>query len=153
MKPILLMTLLAFTLSMGYAQDSLTIEAIDRIVAAIDADKKATKDVYCDDVQLEVMTHYCEEALTDANKGHLFRFTVKTNANTNTITVYYFHQNALVKVINEERSKTKLLKRRVLYVNHDQVIHDVAEGIHPSPDYFLQTAREKVKEIIGTAAQ
>lgn len=153
MKPYLLMTLLALGICVSHAQDSLTVEAIDRLVATIDADKKATKDVYCDDVQLEVMTHYCEEALTDAAKGHLFRFTVKTNAGTNTLTVYYFHNNTLVKVINEERSKTKLLKRRVLYFNGDQVLHDVAEGIHPSHEYFLQTAREKVKEMVGNADQ
>lgn len=153
MKPYLLMTLLALGIFVSHAQDSLTVEAIDPIVATIDADKKATKDVYCDDLQLEVMTHYCEEALTDAGKRHLFRFTVKTSAGTHTLTVYYFYHNVLVKVINEERSKTKLLKRRVLYFNGDQVLHDVAEGIHPSHEYFLQTAREKVKEVVGNAAQ
>lgn len=151
MKSLLLMTLLAFAFSMGHAQDSLTVETIDRIVADIDADKKATKDVYCDDVQLEVLTHYCEESLTDGDNGRLYRFTVKTSAANNTLTVYYFHNNALVKVINEERSKTRLLKRRVLYYSGDQVLHDVTEGIHPSHEYFLQTAREKVKELVGNA--
>ena len=153
MKPILLMTLLAFALSMGHAQDSLSVEAIDRIVAAIDADKKATKDVYCDDVQLEVMTHYCEESLTDADRGHLYRFTIKTTATSNTFTAYYFHNNQLIKVLNEERTKSKLLKRRVLYYSGGRVVHDVAEGVHPSHEYFLQTAHEKVKEITGQAGQ
>lgn len=147
------MTLLAFGFCVGHAQDSLTVEAIDRLVAGIDANKKATKDVYCDDLQLEVLTHYCEESLTDADKGHLYRFTVTTRAANNTLTVYYFHHNELVKVINEERSKSKLLKRRVLYYSRSQVIHDVAEGIHPSHEYFLQTAQEKVKQVVGDAGQ
>lgn len=147
------MTLLAFGFSVSHGQDSLTVEAIDRIVAAIDADKKAAKDVYCDDVQLEVLTHYCEESLSDAGKGHLYRFTVTTKAANNSLTVYYFHQNELVKVINEERSKTKLLKRRVLYYSHNRVIHDEVEGIHPSPEYFLQTAQEKVKAVASDSAQ
>jgi hypothetical protein len=147
------MMLLALGHAVGYGQDSLTVEAIDRIVTDIDANKKATKDVYCDDVQLEVLTHYCEESLTDANKGHLYRFTVTTKAANNTLTVYYFHRNELVKVVNEERSKSKLLKRRVLYYSHNHVIHDVAEGIHPSHEYFLQTAQEKVKQVVGEAGQ
>ena len=153
MKSLLLMTLLAFGFGISHAQDSLTVEAIDRIVAAIDADKKATKDVYCDDVQLEVMTHYCEETLTDAGKGHLYRFTVKTTATSNTFTAYYFHNNQLIKVLNEERTKSKVLKRRVLYYSGNRVIHDVVEGINPSHEYFLQTAHEKVKEIVGAAGQ
>jgi hypothetical protein len=152
-KPILLMTLLAFGCFMSYGQDTLTVEAIDRIVSAIDTDKKAAKDVYCDDVQLEVLTHYCEESLTDADKGHLYRFTIKTTAANHAFTVYYFHQNELIKVINEERSKSRLLKRRVLYYSHGQVIHDEVDGVHPSPDYFLQTAREKVKALGGDSAQ
>lgn len=153
MKPLLLMMLLAFGVSISRAQDSLTVEAIDRLVARIDADKNATRDEYCDDVQLEVLTHYCEESLTDEAKGHLLRFKVKTKATHTTLTAYYFHNNDLVKVINEERSKSRLLKHRVLYYNQGQVIHDVAEGVHPSHEYFLQTAREKVKEITGDTSQ
>lgn len=147
------MMLLAFGAFISRAQDSLTVEAIDRLVAGIDADKKAIKDEYCDDLQLEVLTHYCEESLTNEAKSHLLRFTVKTRAANSTLTVYYFHNNELVKVINEERSKTRLLKHRVLYYHHSQVIHDVSEGVHPSHEYFLQTAREKVKEIAGDASQ
>jgi hypothetical protein len=143
------MTLLALGFGVSSGQDSLSVETIDRIVAEIDANKKATKDVYCDDLQLEVLTHYCEETLTGAEGAQLYRFTIKTTATNNTLTVYYFHNNKLVKVINEERSKSKLLKRRVLYYSHSRVIHDEVEGVHPSHEYFLQTAEEKIKEIVG----
>jgi hypothetical protein len=149
MKSMLLIaTLLLYTLN-SKSQDSLTVEDIDRITATIDANKKSTKDEYCDTLQLEVVTHYCEESITDPEKDLLYRFTIKTVTDKNTLTVYYFHNNELIKVLNEERSRSKLLKRRVLYYRHGQVIHDVAEGVHPSPEYFLQAAQEKVKELMG----
>lgn len=150
MKRLLLITVLLSGVLKSHSQDSLTVQDIDRIVAGIDANKKLEKDEYCDDLKLEVLTHYCEESLTDGDKGHLYRFTVKTTATATALTVYYFHNNELIKVLNEERNKTRLLKRRVLYYDHDRVIQDVAEGIHPSEEYFLQTAQEKVKALVDT---
>jgi hypothetical protein len=152
MKPLLLITLLVLCLHRTNAQDSLTVEQIDRITAAIDGNKKSTKDTYCDTLQLEQLTHYCEESVRGEDGKRLHRFTIRTTTNKQTLTVYYFHQNELVKVLNEEKSKGKVLKRRVLYYHHKQVIHDIAEGIHPSHEYFLQTAEEKVKELTSTAS-
>jgi len=152
MKPLLLFTLLVWCGHRASAQDSLSVEQIDRIAAVIDSDKKSTRDTYCDTLRLEQLTHYCEESLTGEDGKVLLRFTIRTATDKQTLTVYYFHQNELVKVINEEKSKGKVLKRRELYYNHKQVIRDVAEGIHPSPEYFLQTAQEKVKERTSTAS-
>jgi hypothetical protein len=152
MKPLLLIILLVLARPHTHAQDSLSVEAIDQIVASIDSDKKSTKDSYCDTLHLERPTHYCEESLRGEDGRRLYRFTIKTTSDKTALTEYYFHNNELVKVLTEEKSKGKTLKRRVLYYNHKKVIHDVAEGIHPSPEYFLQTAETKVKELVGIAA-
>jgi hypothetical protein len=152
MKPLLLILLLLLCRHNSQAQDSLSVEAIDRIVAAIDSDKKSTRDSYCDTLHLERPTHYCEESLLGEDGRRLYRFSIKTTSDKQALTVYYFHNNELIKLLTEEKSKGKTLKRRVLYYNHAKVIHDVAEGIHPSPEYFLQTAETKVKELVGLAA-
>lgn len=151
MKPLLLILLLVLCRPQGRAQDSLSVEAIDRIVASIDSDKKSTQDSYCDTLHLERPTNYCEESLTGEDGRRLYRFTIRTASDKTALTVYYFHHNELIKVLTEEKSKGKTLKRRVLYYANKKVIHDVAEGIHPSPDYFLQTAEAKVKELISVA--
>ena len=151
MKPLLLMLLLVLCRHNSQAQDSLSVEAIDQLVSAIDTDKKSTKDSYCDTLHLERLTHYCEESLTGEDGRRLYRFSVKTTSDKQALTVYYFHNNELIKVLTEEKSKGKTLKRRVLYYNHGRVIHDVAEGIHPSPEYFQQTAEAKVKELVSVA--
>lgn len=152
MKPLLLILLLVLCRPNSHAQDSLSVEAIDRIVAAIDSDHKSTKDSYCDTLHLERPTHYCEESLTAEDGRRLYRFSIRTTSDKTALTVYYFHHNELIKVLTEEKSKGKTLKRRVLYYDHKKVIHDVAEGIHPSPEYFLQTAEAKVKELVSVAA-
>ena len=151
MKNLLLIPILLVSLINGFSQDSLTVEDIDRIVAQIDKDKKSTKDTYCDTLQLEVKTYYCEESLSNPENRQLYKFSVKTTTDKSTLTVYYFHNNELIKVLNEEKSKSKVLKRRVLYYRHKEVIQDIVEGVHPSHEYFLQTAQEKVKELTGLA--